>query len=437
MSQQYFPKISKVQYEGPDTKNPFAFRHYNPAEKVLGKTMEEHLRFAVCYWHTFKFLGNDPFGLPTMTRSYNDFSDPMKVAEETMHAAFEFFTKLGVKFWCFHDRDISPEADNLSETNKRLDQIVSLAKKLQDENGISLLWGTTNAFSNPRFLAGASTNPSPEIFAYAAAQVKKAMECTHELGGAGYVFWGGREGYETLLNTDMKREMDHLGIFLNRAVDYKKKIGFEGQLYIEPKPKEPTKHQYDFDAGNCHAFLQKYGLDKHLKLNIEANHATLAAHSFVHELEYCVANDLLGSVDANRGDTLLGWDTDQFPTNIYETTLAMHTILKGGGFTTGGLNFDAKLRRQSIDPEDLFHAHIGAMDAFARGLKIAAKIIEDKRFEDFTKQRYSKWDSGIGQDIEKGKAGFEDLEKYILKNGEPEVQSGRQEMLENILNEYI
>lgn len=433
----YFPGISKIAYEGPNSKNPLAFKHYNADEKIMGKTMKDHLRFASCYWHTFKGLGGDPFGMSTMIREYNASGDPMKIAEDTMVAAFEFFTKLDVPYWCFHDRDICPEANTLSETNQRLDQIVALAKKLQDDTGLKLLWGTTNAFSHPRFMSGASTNPSPAIFAYAASQVKKAMEVTKELGGEGYVFWGGREGYETLLNTNLGREIDHLGLFLNMAVDYKKEIGFDGALYIEPKPKEPTKHQYDFDAGNCHCFLQKYGLDKEFKLNIEANHATLAGHTFQHELEYCVANDLLGSVDANRGDMMLGWDTDQFPTDIYDTTLAMYTILKGGGLTTGGLNFDAKLRRQSTDPTDLFYAHIGGMDAFARGLKIAAKMLEDKIFENIVKERYSGWDTGLGADIETGKVGLKELEAFTLKNGEPEVKSGHQEMLENMLNEYI
>ncbi len=434
---EYFPEVNKIQYEGPDSKNPLAFKHYNPKEEVLGKPMEEHLRFAVCYWHSFMGAGADPFGPGTIQRKYNDYDDPMKVAEETLHAAFEFLTKLGVNFWCFHDRDIAPEAETLAETNNRLDHIVELAKKLQEETGIQLLWGTTNAFSHRRFMAGASTNPNPAVFAYAASQVKKAMEITHELGGHGYVFWGGREGYETLLNTNLKRELDHMGRFMNMAADYKKKIGFEGQLYIEPKPKEPTKHQYDFDAGNCHAFLQKYGLMDDFKLNIEANHATLAAHTFHHELEYSVANGLLGSVDANRGDLLLGWDTDQFPTDIYDTTLAMYTITRGGGFTTGGLNFDAKIRRQSIDPIDLFYAHVGAMDAFARGLKNAAEMIQDKKFENFVKERYSGWDEGIGSKIENGEVSFEELEQYIFDNGEPDVQSGRQEMLENMLNDYI
>ncbi|MFB3785478.1 MAG: xylose isomerase [bacterium] len=434
---EYFPDVKPIRYEGPDSKNPLSFKHYNPQEKILGKTMEEHFRFSVCYWHTFKGLGSDPFGPGTMIRAYNQSSDPMKVAEMTLDAAFEFLSKLGVKFWCFHDRDIALEADNLAETNKRLDQIVALAKKKQAETGVKLLWGTSNLFSHRRFMAGASTNPSPAVYAYAASQVKKAMEITHELGGAGYVFWGGREGYETLLNTDLGREFDHLGTFLNMAVDYKKKISFQGQFYIEPKPKEPTKHQYDFDAGSCHAFLQKYGLMDHFKMNIEANHATLAGHTFIHELAYCAANGMLGSVDANRGDLLLGWDTDQFPTDLYDTALAMYIITKNGGFTTGGLNFDAKVRRQSIDGVDLFHAHIGGMDAFARGLKIAAKMLEDKTFESFVKNRYAGWDGELGKKIESRAVGFEELEQYTLEHGEPAIQSGRQEYLENLLNEYI
>jgi xylose isomerase len=434
---EYFPEVKSVKYEGPDSKNPLAFKHYNPTEKVLGKTMAEHLRFSVCYWHTFKGLGSDQFGDETIVRNYNDPSDVMEKAENTMEAAFEFFTKLGVGFWCFHDRDIAPEADTLAETNKRLDTIVAKAKKLQADTGVKLLWGTTNAFSHPRFMAGAGTNPSPAIFAYAASQIKKAMEITNELGGEGYVFWGGREGYDTLLNTDMGRELDHLALLLQMAVDHKKKIGFKGQLYIEPKPKEPTKHQYDFDAGNCLAFLQKYNLLDYFKMNIEANHATLAAHDFAHELEFCTANGFLGSVDANRGDMLLGWDTDQFPTNLYDTALAMYIIVKSGGFTTGGLNFDAHVRRQSTDPIDLFYAHIGGMDAFARGLKIAAKMIEDKTFTDVVAERYKGWSGELGKKIEAKQIGFEELEAYTLENGEPETQSGRQELLENILNDYI
>lgn len=433
----FFPTVKTIKYEGPKSRNNLAFKYYNPSEKILGKTMEQHLRFAVCYWHTFKGLGGDQFGLSTISREYNNAPSSIEIAENTMYAAFELFTKLGVKFWCFHDRDIAPEGKSLSESNKNLDRIVAIARKLQKDTGIRALWGTANLFSNKRFMAGAATNPSPDIFAYAAAQVKKAMEVTKELGGAGYVFWGGREGYDMLLNTDMKRELDHLAQFMHMAVDYKKKIGFKGPFYIEPKPKEPTKHQYDFDAGNCFAFLQKYDLVKYFKLNIEANHATLAGHSFQHELQYSVDNNILGSVDANRGDMLLGWDTDQFPMDIYETAQAMYIILNGGGFTTGGLNFDAHVRRQSIEPEDLFYAHIGAMDVFARGLRIAAKMIKDGTFKKLLEARYAGWDKGIGQKIEKGQMNFVQLEKYTLEKGEPKLQSGRQELLENIMNEYI
>ncbi|MBP7933305.1 MAG: xylose isomerase [Phycisphaerae bacterium] len=434
---EFFPEVKMVKFEGPKSRNPMAFKHYDAGEKVLGKTMADHLRFSVCYWHTFKGLGSDPFGPGTIIRKYNHSSDPMTVAEMTLWAAFEFFAKLGVDYWCFHDRDIAPEGGTLAESNKNLDRIVKLARKLQRDTGIKPLWGTANLFSNRRYMGGAATNPSPAVFAYAAAQVKKAMEVTQELGGAGYVFWGGREGYDTLLNTDMGRELDHLGAFLHMAVDYKKKIGFRGQLYIEPKPKEPTKHQYDSDAGACFAFLQKYDLVDHFKLNIEANHGTLAGHTFQHELEFCVANGILGSVDANRGDLLLGWDTDQFPTDLYDCTLGLYTLLQGGGFRTGGLNFDAKVRRQSIDPVDLFHAHIGGMDTFARALKIAARMIKDGKFAKFVSQRYAAWDTAFGRKIAAGKATFAEMEKYTLAQGEPRIQSGRQEMLENMLNEYI
>jgi len=433
---EFFPGIGKVKYEGPDSKNPLAFKHYNPKKKVLGKTMAEHLRFSVCYWHTFKGAGMDPFGVGTMIRKYAH-DDPMQQAENTLLAAFEFFTKLGAGFWCFHDLDIAPEADSLAETNKGFDKMVKLAKKLQRDTGVELLWGTSNLFANPRFMSGAATNPSPEIYAYAAAQVKRALDATKYLGGAGYVFWGGREGYETILNTDMGAELDHLARFFHLAIDYKKKIRFKGQFYIEPKPKEPTKHQYDFDAASCYAFLQKYGLVDHLKLNIEANHATLAGHTFVHELAFAAANGILGSVDANRGDLMLGWDTDQFPTDLYDTTLAMYVILKAGGFTTGGLNFDAKVRRQSIDAEDLFLAHIGGMDTFARGLLGAAKMIKEKKFDKFVAKRYGGWNRKLGKDIMAGKMSLEDLEAYALKHGEPQPVSGKQELLENMLNDYI
>jgi xylose isomerase len=433
----FFPQVSKIKYEGPDSKNPLAFKHYKAKQKIMGKTMQEHLRFSVCYWHTFKGTGADPFGTGTILRDYNNSDDPMEVAEMTMQAAFEFYTKLGVGFWCFHDRDIAPEADTLKETNARLDKITNLAKSLQNDTGVKLLWGTSNCFSHRRFMAGAGTNPSPQIFAYAASQIKKAMEVTKKLGGEGYVFWGGREGYDTLLNTDMSRELDNLARLLHMAVEHKKNIRFKGQFYIEPKPKEPTKHQYDFDAGTCLGFLQKYDLLKDFKLNIEANHATLAGHTFQHDLQFCVDNDILGSVDANRGDTMLGWDTDQFPTDIYDATLAMFTILNSGGFTTGGLNFDAKVRRQSVDPIDLFYAHVGAMDAFARGLKNAVKMIKGKQFNKAVAKRYAGWNTAFGKKIAKGQIGFKELEQYTLKNGEPKVQSGRQELLENILNDYI
>lgn len=434
----YFTRVAKaIEFEGPDSTNTFAFKHYDAEEIVLGKTMAEHLRFAVCFWHTFKNLGGDPFGVGTMVRAYNDAGDEMAVAHATLEAAFEFLAKLGVPFWCFHDRDIAPEDEHLSETNRRLDEIVKRAKALQDETGVKLLWGTSNCFSHPRFMAGAATNPSPHVFAYAASQIKKAMEITHELGGAGYVFWGGREGYDTLLNTDMRREQDHLARMMHLAVEYRETLGATFQMYIEPKPMEPTKHQYDTDAAACHAFLQKHGLVEHFKLNIEANHATLAGHTFMHELEYCVGNDLLGSIDANRGDLLLGWDTDQFPINLYDCILAMYTLLRGGGFTSGGLNFDAKLRRQSIDPADLFHAHIGAMDAFARGLKIAANMIEDDALAEIVRQRYAEWDTDFGRRIECAEEDFESLESHTLQHGEPRTQSGRQELIENLLNEYI
>ncbi|MCX7012821.1 MAG: xylose isomerase [Candidatus Sumerlaeota bacterium] len=434
---EFLKTLKKIRHEGPDSKNPLAFKHYNPNEKALGKSMADHLRFAVCFWHSFKGTGVDPFGPGTIIRAWEQGVDEMKAAERTLRVAFEFFTKLGVRFWCFHDRDIAPEGQTLAESNKRLDHMVALAKKLQSDTGVKLLWGTANLFANRRYMSGASTNPDPRVFAYAAAQVKKAMEVTQELGGQGYVFWGGREGYETLLNTNMKRELDHMARFLRMAVDYRKAIGFKGQFMIEPKPKEPTKHQYDFDAAACHAFLLKNDLAGDFKLNIEANHATLATHTFHHELQYAADNALLASIDANRGDLLLGWDTDQFPVDLYDTVYAMYIVLRAGGFKTGGLNFDAKVRRQSIDPEDLFHAHIGGMDAFARGLKIAAKMVKDGRFQAFVDQRYAGWSGAMGQKIEKGRVGLKELEAYALKQGEPGPRSGRQELLENMLNEYI
>jgi xylose isomerase len=433
-----FPGIRKIEYEGPESENPLSFKHYNPDQIVEGKTMADHLRFSVAYWHAFRNGCSDQFGGPTRQMPWDDGSASIENAQNRVRAAFEFFQKLGAGFYCFHDRDVAPEGSTLAESNKNLDAVVKVLKEEQQRTGVKLLWGTACLFAHPRFMHGAATSCNADVFAFAAAQVAKAMEVTKELGGAGYVFWGGREGYKTLLNTDMKRELDHLAKFLHLAVDYKKQIGFTGQFYIEPKPKEPTKHQYDSDAAACYAFLQKYGLTDHLKLNIEANHATLAGHTFIHELEFAAANGLLGSVDANRGDLLLGWDTDQFPTDLYDCTFSMLTILNMGGFTTGGLNFDAHVARESFEPVDLFHAHIGGMDTFARGLKAAAAIRRDGVLKNFVKDRYASWDSGIGADIEKGKAGFKDLSAYMLKKGEAAPnKSGRVEMLENLINEYL
>jgi xylose isomerase len=435
---EYFPEIKKIKYEGRDSKNLLSFKEYNPDEKVMGKTMKEHLRFAVAYWHTFCGSGVDIFGtIPTMKRPWEEGKDKIEVALNKARANFEFLQKLGVEFYCFHDRDVSPEGSSLKETNDMFDVVIKNLKQLQNDTGIKLLWGTANLFSNPRYMCGASTNPDAHVFAYAASQVKKAMEATLELGGQNYVFWGGREGYQTLLNTDMKRELDHMAAFLTMAVEYKKKIGFNGTLLIEPKPKEPTKHQYDFDSATVLNFLRQYNLYDEFKLNIESNHATLAGHTFEHELQTASIAGKLGSIDANIGDLLLGWDTDQFNLDIKETTLAMLVVLKQNGLSPGGLNFDAKLRRESIDLEDVFIAHISSMDAFAKGLKIAAKIIEDKVIDDFVRSRYSSYDSGIGEKIESGKTSFAELEEWILKNGEPVSKSGKQEKLESIFNSYL
>jgi len=434
---EFFSNVKKIQYEGKDSDNPLAFKYYNPDEVIGGKTMKNHLRFAVAYWHTFQGTGGDPFGPGTAIRPWDNITDPMELAKAKVAANFEFCEKLGVPFFCFHDRDIAPEASTLRETNKRLDEIVSLIKEYMKTSNVKLLWGTTNAFGNPRFVHGASTSPNADVFAFAAAQVKKAMEITLELGGQNYVFWGGREGYETLLNTDMKLELDNMGRFLRMAVDYAKEIGFKGQFLIEPKPKEPTKHQYDFDTATVLGFLRAHGLENHFKMNIEANHATLAAHTFQHELYTARINNAFGSIDANQGDLLLGWDTDQFPTNIYDTTLCMYEVLKAGGFTTGGLNFDSKVRRGSFEPEDLFHAHIAGMDAFAKGLKIAYKMVSEGKFDKVIADRYASYRSGIGSDIVNGKVGFKELEKYALENDQIKNVSGRQEVLESMLNKYI
>ena len=433
----FFP-VGKISYAGPRAKSPLAFRHYNPDEVIDGTTMAAHLRFSIAYWHSFRGTGADPFGPGTINRSWESGKDAVSVAKVRMDAAFEFFQKIRAPFWCFHDRDIAPEGATLAESNRILDQIVAHAKALQKSSGVKLLWGTANLFSNPRYMCGAATNPDAHVFAYAAAQVKKALEVTQELGGENYVFWGGREGYETLLNTNLKREQDHLGKFLHLAVDYAKQIGFEGQFLIEPKPKEPTKHQYDFDVASGIAFLRTYGLEKHFKFNIETNHATLAGHSFQHEIEVAAAAGMLGSIDANSGDPLLGWDTDQFNTDVRELTLAMVSILNAGGLGTGGFNFDAKLRRPSIDAEDLFHAHIGGMDAYALAFRLARKIIADGKLAEFVAERYASFDSGYGRDIEQGKASFVSLEKLVLtKLGEPTPRSGKQEYLENLLMQYL
>ncbi len=433
----YFNGIGKINYEGPESKNPLAFKYYNPDEVVMGKTMKEQLRFAMSYWHTLTYMGNDPFGGPSMFRPWDNTEDCMEKAIERVHAAFEFMEKAQIPYFCFHDRDIAPMGKDLKETNERLDVIVGVIKEEMARTGIKCLWGTTNAFGHDRFVHGAGTSCNATVFAYAAAQIKKAMEITKELGGENYVFWGGREGYETLLNTDTALELDNLARLLRMAVDYAKEIGFTGQLLIEPKPKEPTKHQYDFDAATVISFLRKYNLQDYFKLNIEANHATLAQHTFQHELNQSRINGALGSVDANQGDMLLGWDTDQFPTNVYDTTLAMYEILLDGGFKTGGLNFDSKVRRASFEEDDLFYAYIAGMDAFARGLKVAAKLIEDRVFEDFKEKRYASYKEGIGKNIVEGKVGFKELEAYALENGVTPNVSGRQELLESILNQYI
>ena len=434
---EYFPGVQKLEKAASKTQLTPCFRRYDPEEVIGGKKMKDQLKFSMAYWHTLCGGGSDPFGSATAERPWNGVANPMKVAEERVHAAFEIMRKLGIEYFAFHDRDVAPEGDTLSETNKNLDKIVKLIKEKMDETGIKLLWGTASLFTNPRYMHGASTSPNADAFAYAAAQVKKAMEVTKELGGTGYTFWGGREGYETLLNTDMKLEMDNLSRFLHMAVNYAQEIGFGGQFYIEPKPKEPTKHQYDFDVASGIAFLRTYGLEKNFKFNVEANHATLAGHTFAHDLRVARINGMLGSVDANMGDMLLGWDTDQFPTNVYDTTLCMVEILKMGGFTTGGLNFDAKVRRGSFKPEDIFLAHAAGMDAFAVGLKAAHKIIADGVLDKFVEERYASYQSGIGKDIVDGKAGFKELEAYAMKLETVENASGRQELLESILNEYI
>ena len=434
----FFRGIGRIKYEGSESYNPLAFRWYNPDQVVLGKRMEEQLRFAACYWHTFCWQGNDQFGGPTLLRPWMEAGEPLALAELKLKAAFEFFEKLGVPFFTFHDRDVAPEGDTLAESNANLDRIADKIAKEMRRTGIKLLWGTANLFSHRRYMAGAATNPDPEVFAYAVAQVKQVMEVTHRLGGLNYVLWGGREGYDTLLNTDIRRELEQMGRFMNLVVEHKHKIGFKGIVLIEPKPHEPTKQQYDSDTAAVFAFLQKHGLANEIKVNIEANHATLAGHSFEHELAYAAANGILGSVDINRGDPQNGWDTDQFPNSVPEVALALYIIFSAGGFTTGGLNFDSKIRRQSIAPEDLFHAHIGGMDTCARGLLVAARMIEDGTLKAALEERYRGWDRGLGKRMLGGKTSMEEISQHVLAHGiEPQPRSGRQEMLENLVNRYL
>lgn len=434
---EYFPKVSKIKFEGRESKNPFAFKYYNAEEIINGKTMREYLRFTMSYWHTLTGEGSDPFGLGTMERPWNFERDPMTKAKMRMEAAFEFMEKLGLDYFAFHDRDIAPEGKDLAETNNNLDVMVSYCKELMKKYNKRLLWGTANMFSNPRFVHGAATTCNADVFAYAAAQVKKALEITKVLDGENYVFWGGREGYETLLNTDLELEQNNLARFFHMAVDYAKKIGFTGQFLIEPKPMEPTKHQYDFDVAAVMAFLKKYDLDKYFKVNIEANHATLAGHTFQHEVALARINGILGSLDINQGDPNLGWDTDQFPTNIYDATLVMYEVLKAGGIAPGGLNFDAKVRRASFEPEDLFLAYITGMDTLAKGLKAAHGLLKSKELENFIDERYKSFTEGIGKAIVEGKVDFEALENHALNNSVIVNKSGRQELLESIVNQYI
>lgn len=434
---EFFPGIPAIKYEGRESTNPLSFKFYDRDKKVLGKTMAEHLRFAVAYWHSFCAAGSDQFGDGTRVFPWDSAPTPIDRARQKLDAAFEFITKLGADFYCFHDRDLAPAGATVAESEKNLQTLVELAKERQKATGVQLLWGTANLFSHPRYMNGAATNPDFRVVTHAAAQVKAAIDATIALGGHGYVFWGGREGYTTLLNTDMKRELDNLGRFLSMARDYGRRHGFTGTFYIEPKPMEPTKHQYDFDAATVIGFLRAYGLDRDFKLNIEANHATLAGHSFSHELQVAADAGLLGSIDANRGDPQNGWDTDQFPTDLYQATEAMMIVLRAGGFTTGGLNFDAHIRRNSTDPEDLFLAHIGGMDTFARALEIAARLLHESPLKDLTKKRYASFDEGDGLRFTKGELTLEDLAGLATKYGEPPLVSGKQELIENVINQYL
>ncbi|PXZ03928.1 xylose isomerase [Gilliamella apicola] len=434
----YYDQIERINYEGTQTNNPFAFRHYNPEQIILGKTMAEHLRFSICYWHTFCWAGTDMFGSGSFNYPWQSSADPLSNAKAKADVAFEFFYKMNVPFYAFHDVDVAPEGNSIQEYINNLSIMTDILLEKQQQTGVKLLWGTANCFTNPRYAAGAATNPDPEVFACAATQVVHAMNATHKLGGQNYVLWGGREGYETLLNTNLRQEREQLGKFMQLVVENKYKIGFNGTLLIEPKPQEPTKHQYDYDVATIYGFLKQFGLEKEIKVNIEANHATLAGHSFQHEVASAIALDIFGSLDANRGDPQLGWDTDQFPNSVEENTLVMYEILKSGGFTTGGLNFDAKIRRQSIDKYDVFHGHIGAIDTMALSLKCAAKMIEDKRLDQKVAERYADWDKNLGKDILQGNMSLQEIAQYSLVNNlQPKARSGAQEQLENIVNKAI
>lgn len=434
---EYFPGIARIQYEGPETDNPLAFKTYDPSRLVGGKTMEEHLRFAVCYWHTFCATGGDPFGPGTRVHPWAEKGDPIARSRERVDAAFEFFTKLNVPFWCFHDFDLASEGGSVADSEKNLEQMVGMARERQDATGMKLLWGTANVFSHPRYMNGASTNPDFAVVAYAASQVKAAIDATVELGGENYVFWGGREGYACLQNTDTRRELEHMAMFLSKARDYGRSVGFRGTFLVEPKPMEPMKHQYDFDALTVIGFLRQHGLAGDFKLNVEANHATLAGHAFAHDLRMAADAGLLGSIDANRGDPQNGWDTDQFAMDLYDCVHAMMVVLEYGGLGNGGLNFDARVRRESTDLEDLFIGHIGAMDAFARGLLVADRVLADPRMSELRYGRYRSFDSGDGKRFEDGELSLGDLRDIAAANGEPRQRSGKQELVENLINDCI
>ncbi|MDE0128966.1 MAG: xylose isomerase [Gammaproteobacteria bacterium] len=434
---EYFPGIARIQHEGPESDNPLAFKTYDPSRAVGGKTMEEHLRFAVCYWHTFCATGGDPFGPGTRVHPWAEKGDPIDRSRERVDAAFEFFTKLNVPFWCFHDFDLASEGGSVADSEKNLEQMVGMARERQDATGMKLLWGTANVFSHPRYMNGASTNPDFAVVAYAASQVKAAIDATVELGGENYMFWGGREGYACLQNTDTRRELEHMAMFLSKARDYGRSVGFKGTFLVEPKPMEPMKHQYDFDALTVIGFLRQHGLAGDFKLNVEANHATLAGHAFAHDLRMAADAGLLGSIDANRGDPQNGWDTDQFAMDLYDCVHAMMVVLEYGGLGNGGLNFDARVRRESTDLEDLFIGHIGAMDAFARGLLVADRVLADPRMSELRYGRYRSFDSGDGKRFEDGELSLGDLRDVAAANGEPRRRSGKQELVENLINDCI